>query len=160
MGMENAQVMWVDVARCTGCGLCVAVCPTEAMTLLGDKARVDEAACIGCGACADECARDAIQPVLRGELVTVPEQPLPAVRQPGPLTETAGAALVAGGIGLLAQAAGALARTVGRWLTRPSARTRWPGSRDSPSARDRGSPRGGRGRRTRRRKGGGGRRSE
>jgi len=161
MERENESLMWVDAARCTGCGLCVTVCPTEAITLVVDKARIDEATCIGCGACADECAQGAIQPVIRGELVTVPERPAPAVRQPGPLTETAGAALVAGGMGLLVQAAGALARTVGRWLTRPSARTRRSGSQDSPLARGRGSPRGGGGRRMRRRrKGSGGRRSE
>jgi Pyruvate/2-oxoacid:ferredoxin oxidoreductase delta subunit len=154
MGEGNGQVMWVDVARCTGCGLCVAVCPTGAMALVGDKARVDEAACIGCGACADECARGAIQPVLRGELIVAPERPIPVVRQPAPLTQAAGAALVAGGAGLLARAAGALARTVGRWLTRPSARTRRPGL---TSTGDRGGSRGGGGRQTRRRRRGGGR---
>ena len=142
--MMERQTMWVDVARCTGCGACVDVCPVGAMALIDGKARVNEETCTGCEACVDACPEDAIQPVVRGELVPVPERPAPAVRQPSALTETAGAALVTTGVGLLAKAARALVRTVGRWLTQRTAPT-------NPSAGGTLPPGGGRGR------GGGGR---
>ena len=119
----NRQTVWVDVARCTGCGTCVETCPVEAISLVNGKARVDEETCTGCQACVDLCPEKAIQPVLHGELVAAPERPVPAVRRPSPLAETAGAAVVVAGSGLLARAAGALARAVGRWLTQRPAPT-------------------------------------
>jgi len=43
--------------KCTACGLCVKVCPYNALTLNKDlkKVTVAEAACGGCGTCAAEC---------------------------------------------------------------------------------------------------------
>jgi Fe-S-cluster-containing hydrogenase component 2 len=145
----NRQTVWVDVARCTGCGACVEACPVGAIALVGGKARVDEETCTGCQACVNLCPEEAIQPVVQGELVVAPERPAPAIRQPSPLAETAGAAVAVAGAGLLTRAAGALARAVGRWLTREPAPTRGPGGRTSPSVGGRG--RGGRGRQGRRR---------
>jgi Fe-S-cluster-containing hydrogenase component 2 len=115
--MMERQTMWVDVARCTGCGACADVCPVGAMTLIDGKARVNEETCAGCQACVGVCPEDAIQPMVQGELIPVPERPAPAIRQPSALTETAGAALVATGVGLLVKAAQTLARAIGRWLT-------------------------------------------
>jgi Fe-S-cluster-containing hydrogenase component 2 len=70
--MMERQTVWVDVARCTGCGACVNACPVGAIALIDGKARVDEETCTGCEACVDVCPEDAIQPVVRGELVSVP----------------------------------------------------------------------------------------
>ncbi|MEA5017483.1 MAG: 4Fe-4S binding protein [Erysipelotrichaceae bacterium] len=51
----------VDKDMCIGCGACVGVCPTEAITMQDDgKAFVDEAACIDCGACVATCPVGAI----------------------------------------------------------------------------------------------------
>jgi len=50
---------------CTGCGLCVKVCPYGAIFMEGEgkgrKARVVDAACSGCGGCGAECMFDAIE---------------------------------------------------------------------------------------------------
>jgi ferredoxin len=148
--MMERQKVWIDVARCTGCGACVQVCPVGAMSLVDGKASVDEEACTGCEACVDACPEGAIQPVVQGELVPIPERPAPAVRQPSPLAETAGAVAVATGVGLLAKAGRALAQAVGRWLTRPSAGARPSSATEAPSA-VKGESTAGRGRRARHR---------
>jgi len=48
--------------KCTACGLCVKVCPYNALTLDKEKKRVAviEAACGGCGTCAAECTFGAL----------------------------------------------------------------------------------------------------
>ncbi|GMA39144.1 4Fe-4S dicluster domain-containing protein [Mobilicoccus caccae] len=66
------------VAGCTGCGTCVAVCPTGAMT----QARlpttvvigVDPTACTGCGECVARCPESVLAPAatLPGPQATAP----------------------------------------------------------------------------------------
>ncbi len=46
---------------CTGCGMCVDVCPYEALGLKEGKVEVNEALCEGCGTCSATCLRAAIQ---------------------------------------------------------------------------------------------------
>jgi len=46
---------------CTGCNMCVQVCPYEALTLKDGKVEVNEVLCEGCGTCAATCLRAAIQ---------------------------------------------------------------------------------------------------
>jgi heterodisulfide reductase subunit A len=46
---------------CTGCGMCVQVCPYEALTLKDGKVEVNEVLCEGCGTCSATCLRAAIQ---------------------------------------------------------------------------------------------------
>jgi len=55
----------IDFEECTGCELCVKVCPYNAIEMVGKerkerKARVIEAACAGCGTCGAECPVGAI----------------------------------------------------------------------------------------------------
>jgi len=58
-------VAGVDESLCTGCSLCVQVCPFEAIKLgADDKAVVNEALCKGCGLCSASCRSDA--PLLKG----------------------------------------------------------------------------------------------
>ena len=50
----------VDEEKCTGCETCVAECPSEAISMVDEKAVVDEEACIDCGVCVDACPEEAI----------------------------------------------------------------------------------------------------
>ncbi|MFX1301313.1 MAG: 4Fe-4S binding protein, partial [Promethearchaeota archaeon] len=49
----------IDKDACTGCSLCVKVCPFDAMHLVNEKAEDDEK-CTLCGACVKVCPVDAI----------------------------------------------------------------------------------------------------
>lgn len=51
----------VDKEKCTGCGECVEVCPTEVFELEDEKsdpANADE--CLGCESCVEVCEAGAI----------------------------------------------------------------------------------------------------
>jgi len=50
----------IDQEKCSGCGLCVDICPLEAISLENDKAKVDKGTCTECGQCVDECPNKAI----------------------------------------------------------------------------------------------------
>jgi len=52
-------VAHVDSEKCTGCGICVSLCPNEAI-VIEDAAAVDPARCSGCGACVYQCPMEAI----------------------------------------------------------------------------------------------------
>jgi len=51
----------VNECKCTGCGLCVEVCPFRAIEIKDGKACVNEALCKGCGGCVATCPSGAIQ---------------------------------------------------------------------------------------------------
>ncbi|HON95260.1 MAG TPA: 4Fe-4S binding protein [Deltaproteobacteria bacterium] len=50
----------VDPDLCTGCGVCVDMCPMGAISLRDNTAQVDVQKCTGCGICEDECPVGAI----------------------------------------------------------------------------------------------------
>ena len=49
----------VNSDQCTGCGICVDVCPVDAISM-NEKAKIDADTCTECGACVDECPVEAI----------------------------------------------------------------------------------------------------
>jgi NAD-dependent dihydropyrimidine dehydrogenase PreA subunit len=52
----------LDEDRCTGCKICVDICPEDVLRLEGKKAHIaypDD--CIGCGVCAWFCPRKCIE---------------------------------------------------------------------------------------------------
>jgi heterodisulfide reductase subunit A len=58
-------VAHVDEDICSGCRICIGVCPYDAISsrlVDGDRlAHVEEALCMGCGACAAACPSGAMQ---------------------------------------------------------------------------------------------------
>ena len=63
-----AAIAVVEQDRCSGCEVCLVVCPVDCIVLLPDPeaggvnpvAEVIEEDCIGCKICANECPWDAI----------------------------------------------------------------------------------------------------
>ena len=52
----------LDACRCTGCGDCVAICPTECLALVGRRPWLSRPGdCIACAACEFVCPTEAIR---------------------------------------------------------------------------------------------------
>ncbi len=56
---SRRAVAVVDSEKCTGCGICVDVCPAGAIEV-NEQAVINTDACTGCAACVSECLNDAI----------------------------------------------------------------------------------------------------
>ena len=50
----------ISADECVACGVCVDVCPSEALAVDGDACVVDEDKCVDCNSCIDECPTGAI----------------------------------------------------------------------------------------------------
>lgn len=51
----------LDQERCMNCGLCVDLCPDQAISMSSNYTVViDSSKCTGCGSCIDECPNEAI----------------------------------------------------------------------------------------------------
>ena len=53
---------YVSPAECTGCVLCTRACPTRALRVRGNLARLDAELCIDCGKCVRVCPTGAARP--------------------------------------------------------------------------------------------------
>lgn len=59
--LENVVTLAYDPGKCTGCGMCVAVCPHAVFVMEGKKAEItDKDLCMECGACLRNCPFEAI----------------------------------------------------------------------------------------------------
>ena len=58
---HSPTVAEVNRILCTGCGMCVDVCPYDAISLKENKAEINEVLCEGCGTCSATCLRAAIE---------------------------------------------------------------------------------------------------
>jgi len=61
---------WVDVDRCTGCGICVEKCPVDTILMKDEKAKINMDECIRCGICHNVCPEQAV----RHDSEKVPEE--------------------------------------------------------------------------------------
>lgn len=59
-GNLSRKVATVDVDKCIGCGVCVGVCPNNAIKISGGKAVVDPEKCRAVGNCKRICPVEAI----------------------------------------------------------------------------------------------------
>jgi len=57
---RETMAVQIDQEKCNGCGLCVEVCPVQAISIENNKAKVDKDTCVECGQCVDECPNKAI----------------------------------------------------------------------------------------------------
>ena len=59
--LQNVVTLKFEAEKCTGCGMCVSVCPHGVFKLDNGKAKIiDLGSCMECGACAKNCAFAAI----------------------------------------------------------------------------------------------------
>lgn len=59
--LKNVVTLRLDEDKCTGCGMCIEVCPHEVLELSGKRVQIcDRDACMECGACAKNCSFSAI----------------------------------------------------------------------------------------------------
>ncbi|MBU0630662.1 MAG: 4Fe-4S binding protein [Candidatus Margulisbacteria bacterium] len=59
--MAAGQKAVIDETTCTGCGICIDVCPKQALDLADNVSKLARPeACDGNGACADACPVQAI----------------------------------------------------------------------------------------------------
>lgn len=60
--LKNVVTLKLDGEKCTGCGMCVKVCPHNVFTMKESKAFLnDRDSCMECGACAMNCPFSAVQ---------------------------------------------------------------------------------------------------
>ena len=52
-------VIFFDAEKCTGCGMCVNVCPETAIRIIDGKSATDRRLCNGAGKCAEICPNEA-----------------------------------------------------------------------------------------------------
>lgn len=59
--LRNIASLELDREKCTGCGMCVAVCPHAVFEIVDKKAKIiDKDGCMECGACGLNCPVSAI----------------------------------------------------------------------------------------------------
>ncbi len=59
--LKDVVTLALDEQRCTGCGMCLEVCPHEVLEMNGKTVRVrDRDACMECGACSLNCPAGAL----------------------------------------------------------------------------------------------------
>lgn len=59
--LSDVVTLELDQNKCTGCRMCIEVCPHEVLAIANKKASlIDKDACMECGACAKNCPASAI----------------------------------------------------------------------------------------------------
>jgi len=59
--LKDVVTLELDQAKCTGCGMCLLVCPQAVLTMTNGAAEIaNRDACMECGACARNCPAGAV----------------------------------------------------------------------------------------------------
>ena len=60
--LKNVSTLELNKDKCTGCGMCINVCPHNIFSLNGGKVEIlDKDLCMECGACVKNCAFSALK---------------------------------------------------------------------------------------------------
>lgn len=71
LGVMGATIPEWDRDACNECGVCIPVCPTDAITKQGDEYQLDMERCILCSVCVVRCPEDAWKPEQRGITILI-----------------------------------------------------------------------------------------
>jgi len=122
------MMLHMNLDACTGCGVCVEMCPAGAMCLVAGKAVINTELCTACKACIEVCPTGAITvvtPPTQAALATVPQAPattLPSQKRdaaPGGLALWTGIALALVEHRIVPRLADALIAALEQWQSRP-----------------------------------------
>ncbi|MBF0200077.1 MAG: nitroreductase family protein [Desulfamplus sp.] len=61
MNSKNEVTIEISNHKCSGCGLCLTVCPSETITIVNGKAKITGNSSLGCGHCMAICPESAIK---------------------------------------------------------------------------------------------------
>ena len=60
--LKDVVTLELDQQKCTGCGMCLMVCPHAVLGMNNGHAKIENRdACMECGACAQNCPVDSVQ---------------------------------------------------------------------------------------------------
>lgn len=60
--LKDVSTLKMDSNKCTGCGMCIEVCPHRVFALNNGKSHiVDKNSCMECGACVKNCPFSALE---------------------------------------------------------------------------------------------------
>ena len=60
--LKDVTTLSLDAGKCTGCEMCIQVCPHQVFMMNGRKAHIiDKDLCMECGACSMNCPAGAIE---------------------------------------------------------------------------------------------------
>lgn len=60
--LKNVSTLVLHKDKCTGCGMCMEVCPHAVFEMQENKAKIkSQDSCMECGACAQNCAFSALE---------------------------------------------------------------------------------------------------
>lgn len=54
----------IDINKCNGCGICVDICPQQAIVIRKSLAAINQELCVQCGTCSEMCPVNAIREVV------------------------------------------------------------------------------------------------
>ncbi len=70
--VQSYYVAAIDTDQCSGCGLCIDLCPMDAIKENDDISEMIDGRCIGCGNCVPTCPEDAISMIAKPDMDAPP----------------------------------------------------------------------------------------